>query len=93
MTAGGWPYIPEQCPDCVYLHPMAPFIDDSGYEILGSCRHQRIAMELFAPQQRRTAGGERCPFLVAQAGTSPRQTAEPRSPQASASLPRGGGGP
>lgn len=36
MTSGSWPYMPGQCPKCVYLHAEGSgFVDDSGYEILG----------------------------------------------------------
>lgn len=64
MTGGSWPYIPEQCPHCLYIHRLEPFIDDSGYEIRGFCRHPRIAMELFAPQQRELSRAERCRLFV-----------------------------
>ena len=66
MTGASWPYFPEQCPDCVYVHKLTPFTDDSGYEILGFCRHPRIAMELFRAQRREPSGSERCPLFVPQ---------------------------
>jgi hypothetical protein len=57
--------MPGQCPYCVYFHAAAPaFIDDSGYEILGFCRHPRIGMELFRPQKREPLNSERCPLFV-----------------------------
>jgi hypothetical protein len=64
MSGGSWPYMPEQCPNCVYMHARPPYIDDSGYAILGFCRHPRIAMELFETRGRRLAGSERCPLFV-----------------------------
>jgi hypothetical protein len=72
MSGGSWPYIPAQCPHCVYIHPVDPFTDDSGYEIHGFCRHPRIAMELFVPQQRDMSQAERCRLFVA--GTQPRRS-------------------
>jgi hypothetical protein len=65
MSRGSWPYLPGQCPHCSYLQPIEPaFVDDSGYEILGLCRHPRIGMELFLPQARSASENERCPFFV-----------------------------
>ena len=52
MTGGSWPYLPAQCPHCLYFQAeQPPFTDDSGYEILGFCRHPCVGMELFRPQQ------------------------------------------
>ena len=70
MTAGSWPYIPEQCPHCVYIYTLPPFQDDSGYEIRGFCRHPLIAMELFTTQRRELSGAERCRLFAPEA-TSP----------------------
>jgi hypothetical protein len=42
------------------------FIDDSGYEILGFCRHPRVAMELFRPQQRKSSDADCCPLFFAE---------------------------
>jgi len=44
------------------------FTDDSGYEIVGFCRHPRIGMELFQPQKRDLSKSERCPVFVQQPG-------------------------
>jgi hypothetical protein len=68
MTSGSWPYMPGQCPDCAYLHVATPYVDDSGYEILGFCRHPRIGMELFQPQKLQPSQSERCPMFVRRAG-------------------------
>jgi hypothetical protein len=63
MTRGSWPYMPHQCPECFYFQPApAPFTDDSGYVILGVCRHPRIGMELFRTQTRDLSSG-RCPLF------------------------------
>ena len=68
MSRGSWPYIPAQCPGCAYFHTESPpFVDDSGYEILGFCRHPRIAMELFRPQQLQTSEADRCPMFIRRA--------------------------
>lgn len=64
---GSWPYLPGQCPRCRYLQGFRPtFVDDSGYEILGFCRHPRISMELFRYQKHPASDAERCPLFVAQ---------------------------
>ena len=66
---GSWPYLPEQCPHCRYFHGSAPaYVDDSGYEILGFCRHPLIAMELFALQKLAPMGSERCRLFVPERG-------------------------
>jgi hypothetical protein len=65
MSGGSWPYSAKQCPYCVYVHPLEPYVDDSGYEIRGFCRHPRIAMELFAPRRRDLSAAERCRLFVA----------------------------
>jgi hypothetical protein len=68
MTTGSWPYFPEQCPDCLYFQAASPaFIDDSGYEIRGFCRHPRIGMELFRPQKVDPSKSGRCPLCVRRA--------------------------
>lgn len=72
MTGGSWPYIPEQCPHCVYIHTLSPFRDDSGYEIRGFCRHPRIAMELFTTQ-RELSDAEPCRLFAPETTTSPRR--------------------
>ncbi len=64
MSGGSWPHIPDQCPHCLYLHPLEPFIDDAGYEIRGFCRHPRIAMELFVPRERELRRAEPCRLFV-----------------------------
>jgi hypothetical protein len=65
MTSGSWPYLPEQCPGCFYFEPASPpFVDDSGYEILGFCCHPRIGMELFQPQKLDLSKADRCPLFV-----------------------------
>jgi hypothetical protein len=63
MTNGSWPYIPQQCPECFYLQAVSAFVDDSGYEVVGFCRHPGIAMELFRPR-RTDLLAERCPLFV-----------------------------
>jgi hypothetical protein len=71
MTRGSWPYFPEQCPYCQYFQEASPtFIDDSGYRILGFCRHPRIAMELFQPQKLNMSRSERCPLFIRRAAES-----------------------
>jgi hypothetical protein len=66
MSGGSWPYTPAQCPDCHYFCAAAPaFVDDSGYEILGFCRHPRIAMELFRRRREAGSAADRCPVFVA----------------------------
>jgi len=65
MTRGSWPYLPEECPGCFYFQAASPpFVDDSGYEICGFCRHPRIAMELFQPQKLDLSDADRCPLFV-----------------------------
>ncbi len=69
MTSGSWPYLPEQCPKCFYFQAASPpFVDDSGYEILGFCRHPRIAMELFRAQRLRHSDSDRCRLFVPRPG-------------------------
>ena len=68
MNGGSWPYFPQQCPHCMYLDPDSPaYVDDSGYQITGFCRHPRITMELFEPRQRRPSPLERCPLFFPRA--------------------------
>jgi hypothetical protein len=70
VSSGSWPYIPGQCPDCHYFCAAAPaFVDDSGYEIVGFCRHPRIAMELFRRQRQTGSATDRCPVFVARLAT------------------------
>ncbi len=65
MTAGSWPYFARQCPDCRYFEAEpSPFIDDTGYEVLGFCRQPRIGMELFRPKKLELPAAERCPVFV-----------------------------
>ena len=67
MTSGSWPYMPHQCPECHYFQPASPpFVDDSGYEIPGFCRHPRIGMELFRPQKLNLSS-DRCPLFLRRA--------------------------
>jgi len=67
MTTASWPYFPRQCGDCRYFQAESPpFIDDSGYEIVGFCRHPRIGMELFKPNKLELSDDERCPLFVRQ---------------------------
>lgn len=64
MTNASWPYVPGQCPSCYYFRAAEPaFVDDSRYQILGFCRHPRIAMELFRPQ-RLDVSGDECPLFI-----------------------------
>jgi hypothetical protein len=66
MSLGSWPFIPGQCDRCAYLHaPAPPHTDDDGYEVVGFCRHPRIAMDLFRAQKRRPPRIETCPLFVA----------------------------
>jgi hypothetical protein len=61
-----WPYGPEECPRCRYFERLEPpAYDDVGYEIVGVCRHPRIAMELFVLQQRHPGEMEACPCFSA----------------------------
>jgi hypothetical protein len=70
MTRGSWPYLPTQCPYCFYFQPeQAPFTDDSGYEILGFCRHPRIGMELFLPQKLDLSRADPCRLFVRRVGS------------------------
>jgi len=72
VTGGSWPYLPEQCPHCFYFQAeQAPFTDDSGYEILGFCRHPRIAMELFRPQKLDVSRADPCPLFVRRVAARP----------------------
>lgn len=72
MTPGSWPFMPGQCPECLYFQAATPvFVDDSGYEIRGFCRHPRVAMELFQTQKR-DLSGDRCPLFVRQTGRAHR---------------------
>ena len=65
MTRGSWPYLPGQCPECHYFQASTPpFIDESGYQIIGLCRHPRIGMELFQPQRLDMTKAERCPLFA-----------------------------
>ncbi|HUA02616.1 MAG TPA: hypothetical protein VMB27_01860 [Solirubrobacteraceae bacterium] len=65
MTSGSWPYFPRQCPECLYFHSESPpWVDDSGYEVVGFCRQPRIGMELFKPQKLELSGDEHCPVFV-----------------------------
>ena len=75
MTQGSWPYLPGQCPDCLYLQAaLTRFVDDSGYEIVGFCRHPRIGMELFQPQKLDLSNSERCPLFVRRHARRPEAT-------------------
>ncbi len=60
---GSWPYLPGQCPHCWYFQELNPFVDEAGYEIVGFCRHPRIAMELF--HRRQPLESENCPLFMA----------------------------
>jgi hypothetical protein len=67
MSRGSWPYMPQQCPECLYFQATPePFNDDSGYEILGFGRHPWIGMELFRTR-RLDLASERCPLFIRQA--------------------------
>ncbi len=62
-----WPYGPEECPRCRCFERLEPPVrDDAGYEIVGLCRHPRIATELFVLQDRDPSGLEPCPCFRAQ---------------------------
>ena len=57
-----WPYSPSECPRCRHLQPIdPPAIEDTGYEILGFCRHPRIGMDLFLFKERDPATMDPCP--------------------------------
>lgn len=61
-----WPYSPHECPECRYVERLEPPLrDDAGYEIVGLCRHPRIAMELFVLQRRDPVTLEPCPCFRA----------------------------
>jgi hypothetical protein len=65
ITRGSWPYLPGQCPGCFYFQAESPpFVDDSGYEIVGFCRHPRIGMDLFQAQKLDLSQAERCSLFV-----------------------------
>ncbi|HUA49726.1 MAG TPA: hypothetical protein VMA77_31125 [Solirubrobacteraceae bacterium] len=65
MTAGSWPYLPGQCPHCLYFQALSPpLTDDSGYRIPGFCSHPRIGMELFELQRLDPSKADRCPLFV-----------------------------
>lgn len=65
MSGGSWPYVAHECPFCFYVQELSPsFVDDSGYEIVGFCRHPRIAMELFRPQRPRSETSDSCPLFA-----------------------------
>ena len=64
-----WPYSPTECPACRYFEPLdAPAYDDIGYEIVGGCRHPKIAMELFRFKERDPATMAPCPCFSRAAG-------------------------
>jgi hypothetical protein len=70
VTSGSWPYLPAQCPHCFYYQAaQPPFTDDSGYEILGFCRHPRIGMELFQAKKLDLTKAERCRLFIRQVRT------------------------
>lgn len=57
-----WPYSPNECPHCRYLHPLEPpAFDDAGFEIVGFCLHPRIGMDLFRFQRRDPTTMDLCP--------------------------------
>jgi hypothetical protein len=65
VTRGSWPYLLGQCPQCFYFQAeQPPVTDDSGYEVVGFCRHPRIGMELFLPQRLDLSQAERCPLFI-----------------------------
>jgi len=65
MSTGSWPYFPQQCPHCFYFQAMSPaHVDDSGYEVVGFCRHPRIAMPLFRTQKLDLSNSRDCPLFV-----------------------------
>jgi hypothetical protein len=60
-----WPYGPNECPRCHYFERLDPAaIDDAGYEIVGVCRHPRIATDLFLFKQRDATTMESCPCFT-----------------------------
>lgn len=60
-----WPFGEQECPHCRFFAALDPPVhDDAGYEILGTCRHSRIQVELFRMQTRRVSGG--CPCYTPQ---------------------------
>jgi hypothetical protein len=57
-----WPYSPKECPCCRFFEQLdPPALDDAGYEIVGLCRHPRIATDLFNFKQRDPETMEPCP--------------------------------
>ena len=72
MSRGSWPYLPAQCPHCLYFRPEEPpFTDDSGYEIPGFCSHPRIGMELFRPQKLDVSRADPCRLFIRRAAERP----------------------
>jgi len=57
-----WPYSPKECPRCRFFERLdPPALDDVGYEIVGLCRNQRIATDLFVLKKRDPNRMDRCP--------------------------------
>jgi hypothetical protein len=57
-----WPYSPKECPQCRSFAGLdAPAFDDAGYEVVGFCRHPRIAMDLFLFKERDPETMDPCP--------------------------------
>jgi hypothetical protein len=71
-----WPYSPQECPRCRYLHALdPPARDDTGFEIPGFCLHPRIGMELFCFENRDPASMEPCPCFAAKPADQDASTA------------------
>jgi hypothetical protein len=72
-----WPFGPEECPSCRFFEAVEPPLhDDAGYEIVGGCRHPRIATDLFLFRTRDPRAMEPCPcFSRVPPGESPRMPA------------------
>ena len=61
-----WPFAPHECPRCSCLERLEPpAYDDAGYEIVGLCRHPRLATELFVLQERDASELDPCPCFSA----------------------------
>ena len=57
-----WPYSPQECPRCRFFERAdPPALDYAGYEVVGACLNPRIAMDLFALQQRDPETMAPCP--------------------------------